>query len=143
MMASAQPAMVAVRAPMRRLLTLGLIAFAVAMPVVAVIGYLIDGSAGVWGALLGLALPLAFFSITAIVALLTVRLRPEVLGAAVLGSWLLKIIVLIGVLVPLSNADFYNRMVFFVVLLLGTFGYLALEAVIVLRTRVPYVEPIA
>lgn len=137
-----QPPMQAVRAPMSRLLRTGLVGFAVALPVVALVGFLVDGGPGVWGAVLGLALPLAFFSITAVVALVTVRLRPEYLGAAVLGSWLLKIIVLIAVLVPLSHADFYNRVVFFVVLLLGTFGYLALEAVIVLRTKVPYVEPL-
>lgn len=140
-MSEPTPTLPALREPMRRALRIGALAFLAAVPVVAVIGYFVDGMAGVWGALLGLALPLAFLSITSIVALATVRLRPDLLGAAVLGSWLLKIIVLIAVLVPLSNAHFYNRMVFFIVLLIGTFGYLALEAVIVVRTRVPYVDP--
>ena len=126
---------------MRRILVLGAVGFALALPVVAGIGYVIDGAAGCWGALLGLAVPVAFFSITAVVALVTARTRPELLGFAVLGSWLAKVLLLIGVLAWLSRSDFYNRAVFFVVLLLGTFAYLIAEAFIVLRSRQPYVEP--
>ncbi len=131
----------ALREPMRRVLRSGLLGFVLALPVATLIGFLVDGAAGAWGALLGLALPFAFFSVTAATALLTARIRPEVLGAAVLGSWLLKLILLIAVLVPLSNAWFYNRVVFFVSLLVGTVGFLVAEAAIVLRTKVPYVEP--
>lgn len=136
-----QPELRALREPMRKVLRLGGLGFLVALPVATLVGFLLDGSAGAWGALLGLLIPFAFFSVTAAVALLTVRTRPEILGAAVLGSWLLKIIILIAALVPLSQADFYNRAIFFVALLLGTVGFLTAEAMIVLRTKVPYVEP--
>lgn len=132
----------AVRIPMARVLGIGGIAFAIALPVAAALGWLLAGGPGLWGAVIGMAIPVAFFSITAAVALWTARVRVELLGVAVLGSWLLKLVVLIGVLVVLRDADFYSRPALFAALLVGTAGYLVLEAIVVTRTRVPYVEPV-
>lgn len=142
-MTTQPPALPALREPMRRVLRLGTGGFLAALPLATLIGFVIDGASGAWGALLGMAIPVAFFSVTAAIALWTMRVRPEWLGAAVLGSWLIKVIVLIAVLAWLSNATFYNRAIFFVMLLVGTVGYLVVEAAIVLRTRVPYIDPSA
>ena len=131
----------ALRIPMGRVLAIGGAAFAVAFPVAALAGWALAGSPGAWGAVIGLAIPFAFFSVTAAVALWTARVRVELLGVAVLGSWILKLVLLIGALAALRDADFYSRPALFAALLLGTAGYLVLEAVIVTRTRVPYVEP--
>ena len=57
-----------------------------------------------------------------------------------MGSWLVKIVVLIAMLAVLDGADFYSRGVFFGTLLITTFGYLGMEAWIVARTRVLYLE---
>ena len=130
-----------VRITMGAVLRWGSLGALVALLLAGGIGWLVDGAAGLWGGLLGIAIPVSFFSITVIVALLTLRVRPEVFGAAILGSWVLKLIVLIIVLALLSGADFYTRTVFFIAFVVGTVGYLLMEAVIVLRTRVPYVEP--
>jgi hypothetical protein len=113
----------------------------VALVVAGAIGFLVAGSSGLWGAVLGIAIPVAFYSITVIVAVVTVRVRPEVFGAAILGSWVVKIAVLIAVLALLRDAEFYSRGAFFVAFVVGTVGYLIAEAVIVVRTRVPYLEP--
>lgn len=113
----------------------------VALVLAGGIGWLIDGMPGLWGGVLGIAIPVGFFSVTVIVALLTLRVRPEVFGAAILGSWIIKLIALIGVLALLSGSDFYNRVIFFIAFVIGTIGYLVSEAVIVMRTRVPYIEP--
>lgn len=113
----------------------------VALLLAGAVGWLIDSSAGLWGGVLGIAIPVGFFSVTVVVALLTLRVRPEVFGAAILGSWVLKLILLIAVLAVLADADFYNRAIFFGAFLVGTIGYLVAEALIVTRTRVPYVEP--
>jgi hypothetical protein len=112
-----------------------------ALVLAAGLGWLVDGSSGMWGGILGIAIPVGFFSITVIVALLTLRVRPEIFGAAILGSWILKLIALIAVLALLSNADFYNKSIFFIAFLVGTIGYLVGEAAIVMKTRVPYIEP--
>ena len=130
-----------VRVPMAAVLRWGSLGSLIAMVVAVVVGFLIAGMPGLWGALLGIAIPVTFFSITVIVALVTVRVRPEVFGAAILGSWLIKIVVLIAVLAVLSRADFYDRGIFFAAFVVGTVGYLVTEAIIVVRTRVPYIEP--
>lgn len=127
--------------PMRRVALAGYLGALAVLPVAAALGWLVDGGAGVWGAVLGLAVPVGFLSVTVLVALGTARMAPTALGAAVLGSWLIKICLLIAVLAVLGGADFYSRGVFFATFLVGVAGYLAVEAVIVVRTRVPYVEP--
>lgn len=128
--------------PMRRMLTIGAVCGLIALPVAALLGYLVAGVPGAWGALIGMAIPICFFAITAVTALVTAHLGPTTLGIAVLGGWLLKIVLLLGVLLVLRGTDFYDRMTLFVALLLGTAGSLLLEALVVARTRVPYVEPI-
>lgn len=130
-----------VRIPMTAVLRWGSIGSLVVMVLAAGLGWAIAGSAGLWGAVLGIAIPVVFYSITVVVALVTLRVRPEVFGAAILGSWIVKIAVLIGVLAALSNADFYSRGAFFIAFVIGTVGYLVAEAAIVVKTRVPYLEP--
>jgi len=127
--------------PMRRVLRVWLIAVIVGLPAVVLIGYLVAGAAGAWGAAIGMGLAVGFLSITVGVALGTARLGPNALGASVLGSWLVKMVLLIVVLALLRDADFYSRPVLFVALLVGTLGTLLLEAFVVVRTKVPYVEP--
>jgi hypothetical protein len=130
-----------VRIPMAAVLRWGTLGSVVALAIAAALGYLLAGSEGLWGAVLGIAIPVVFYSITVVVAVVTVRVRPEVFGAAILGSWVVKIAVLIGVLALLSGATFYSRGAFFIAFVVGTVGYLVAEAVIVVRTRVPYLEP--
>lgn len=132
---------VALVAPMRRVLRTGMLAALIALPVSALVGWLLGGSPGAWGALLGMAIAAGFFGITVAVALATARMDPTKLGMWVLGSWLLKMVLLIVVLVVLRGATFYSRPALFVALLVGTAGSLLLEARVVTSTRVPYVEP--
>ena len=126
--------------PMRRVLRAGLIVSLVALPIAVVLGYVVAGAAGAWGAAIGMGIAVGFFAITVGVALGTAAMGPTTLGAAVLGSWLVKMILLIVILVLLRDADFYSRPVLFIALLLGTIGALVLEALVVSRTQVPYTE---
>jgi hypothetical protein len=126
--------------PMRRVLRIGLIASLVALPVAVLIGYLVAGAAGAWGAAIGMGIAVGFFTITVGVALGTAGMDATALGASVLGSWLIKMILLLVVLALLRDADFYSRPVLFISLLVGTIGTLVLEALVVTRTQVPYTE---
>ncbi len=128
-------------APMRRVVRLGAIAALVALPASALLGYLVDGSAGAWGALIGMGIAVGFFGVTVVVALLTAGMDATRLGVWVLGSWLVKLVLLIAVLALLRDQDFYSRPALFVSLLVGTVGSLLLEARVVSSTQVPYVEP--
>lgn len=130
-----------VRKPMTAVLRWGTAGSIVAMVLAGGIGWLVDGTEGFWGGVLGIVIPVSFFSITVIVALVTLRVNPQVFGAAILGSWVVKLALLIVVLALLSGADFYSRTVFFIAFVVGTIGYLLTEAIIVIKTRVPYLEP--
>jgi hypothetical protein len=125
---------------MRRVLRIGLIASLVALPIAVLIGYLVAGASGAWGAAIGMGIAIGFFTITVGIALVTAGMDATALGASVLGSWLVKMILLLVVLALLRDADFYSRRVLFVSLLVGTIGTLVLEALVVTRTRVPYTE---
>jgi Ca2+/Na+ antiporter len=118
----------------------GLVAWAFLTVALSAIGFLVSGESGVWGALLASVLAGSFFAVTGIVAALTANLDVQYLGFAVLGSWLLKIVVLLGALFWLRGQDFYDRPIFFITLLLETIVLLVLEAVLVTRAPVPYVE---
>ena len=124
----------------RSALRKGLLAWAILTVALSAIGYLVSGESGVWGALLASVLAGSFFAVTGIVAALTANLDVQYLGFAVLGSWLLKIVVLLGALFWLRGQDFYDRPIFFITLLLETVVLLVLEAVLVTRAPVPYVE---
>jgi hypothetical protein len=73
-----------VRIPMAAVLRWGTLGSVVALAIAAALGYLLAGSEGLWGAVLGIAIPVVFYSITVVVAVVTVRVRPEVFGAAIL-----------------------------------------------------------
>lgn len=124
----------------RSALRKGLLAWLVLTVALSAIGYFRSGESGLWGALLASILAGSFFAVTAAVAALTADLDVQYLGFAVLGSWLLKIVVLLGALFWLRGQDFYDRPIFFITLLLETVVLLVLEAVLVTRAPVPYVE---
>lgn len=105
------------------------------------IGFEFGGSSQMWGSGLGSLVAGGFFAITALVAIFTTSLGPQQLGIAVLGSWLLKIVLLIGVLAWLRNQEFFSKPYFLAVLLIQTFSLLILEATLLTRAKVVYVEP--
>lgn len=124
--------------PMRRIVktTLALLFITLALGLVT---FMLDTSLG-YAILIGSSLSTLFFLVSAIVALRSAHLSAEKLAAVVLGSWLVKIIALIAVLVWLKDQDFYSRPALFLALLLTTSITLVADALITLKTRVPYVE---
>ena len=122
-------------------LTIGLVAWLGLTAVAVAIGAGIAGKPGVWAAVIGSGIAGMFFLLTAAVALGTSAMNPSYLGGAILGSWLLKIVVLMGVLAWLRTEDFYHRGMLFGTLVITTFGMLILESVLVTRAKVPYVQP--
>jgi hypothetical protein len=127
--------------PMRRVLWVWLVAVLVGLPAAVIIGYLVAGGPGAWGAGIGMGLAVGFLAVTVGVALVTAGFGANALGASVLGSWVVKMVLLMVVLGLLRDADFYSRPVLFIAVLIGTVGTLLLESFVVMRTRVPYVEP--
>jgi len=107
------------------------------------IGWLVAGSAGVWGALIGVGLALVFSGTTIVAMLRTAHSNAQVMAAVVMGTWLAKVIVVIVVLAILRDQDFYSRQVLAVVLLVGVLGSAYLDYRAVTRARIPYGDPSA
>lgn len=93
-----------------------------------------------YGIIIGSSVSLGFFLVTALVALQTATSAPERLAVVVLSSWLLKMVVLIALLAWLQNQDFYDRLALFLTLTLTTVLTLIADALISVKTKVPYVE---
>jgi hypothetical protein len=107
------------------------------------IGYLVDGLAGVWGALIGVGLALVFSGTTVVSMIRTADASPQKMAAVVMGAWLGKVIVVIVALALLRDLTFYSKPVLAVVLAVGVLGSAYLDYRAVSRGRVPYVEPSA
>lgn len=56
------------------------------------------------------------------------------------ASLLVKLLLLVIVLAQLRGAEFYAAGAFFVAFVVGVAGWLLTEAVVVVKTRVPYVD---
>lgn len=137
------PAQGPVEAVFRRALRDVLI-FLAALTVVGVgVGLAVSGLAGLWGALLGAGVAVFFSGTTVWVVLRTLHSTPATTAAVVMGSWLVKMIVLIAVLALLRGMDFYDRWVFGAVMLIGVIGSALLDYRAVSTGRIPYMDPAA
>ncbi|MDO5671141.1 MAG: hypothetical protein Q4G50_14215 [Corynebacterium sp.] len=128
------------RRPLLRAVRFGTIALAA----ITVISLLAWGWArdlpGIWGVLIGAAIGGGFVLLTAFSVLFTSSTNPATTGAVVLGSWLLKIVVLIIVLAIIRDMQFYDRMALLVTLVLALVIVLATEVWGVITARVTYIN---
>ena len=137
----ANDSVVAERAVLRTAGRDGLILVAGLAVLGSVVGYLIGGMPGVWGALVGAALAGLFCGATVVSMMLTVGKGAAATGAVVMGGWLVKMVILIAVLAVLSRQDFYDRWVLMVVVMIGAVGSAVLDYRAVKDGRIPYVQP--
>jgi len=131
----------ATEAVFRRALRDVVILLAVLLVLGVVVGALVAGWPGVWGALLGWALAVVFSTTTIVAMLRTVRSSPAGMAAVVMGTWVAKLLVVIIVLAVLRPLDFYSKPVFGAVLAIAVIGSAILDYRAVTTGRVPYVEP--
>lgn len=104
------------------------------------VGYLVAGTPGVWGALMGAGIAALFMLGTVVTMMLTADKPLPVATAAGVGGWMAKMVILFVVLLLVRGRDFYSPGVFFVVLVLAILGSLGIEMAAVLRARVPTVD---
>lgn len=95
---------------------------------------------GIWGVLVGAAISGGFMLATVVSVLATAKSSPSVVGAVVLGSWLLKLVVVIIVLYYLRGMSFYDSTALFVTMMLTMVAVLASEVYGIITTNVTYVS---
>ena len=98
-----------------------------------------QGLPGIWGVLIGAAIAGGFLLVT-VASVLTASTTPTTTGAVVLGTWLMKVIVVLMVLVLIRDLTFYSHVAFFVTLLVALIVVLATEAYGVITSRVTYLS---
>lgn len=127
------------QAPLKRALKLGgwaLIALTVVS--LAIWGGLRD-LPGIWGVLLGSAIGGGFVLLTVVSVLLTSNTTPATTMTVVLGSWLVKLLVLMGLLAWLRTMTFYDTTAFAVTVIAALVVVLATEVWGIMTTRTLYV----
>ena len=124
-----------------RLLMRSAVPTAIAGAVALVIGALVAGGRGALGAILGVAVVVVFFTISMVVVGWVSRAKPAALMPTALGTFLAKILLLLGLIAVLHGTTVFNTKVF---------GFTAIACVLVwsagqvatLARKMPYVEPV-
>lgn len=103
------------------------------------IGGFAFGMPGLWAALIAAVLGI-FFTATTVLGLYYAAGRgQEALMIVLLGGWLVKIIILGGVMFWLKNQTFYHKGTFVATIVTLVIAALVVEMVIVATARIPYV----
>lgn len=122
------------RRPLLRAARLGAIGIAVLTVVSLMVWGGLRDIEGIWGVLIGAAIGGGFVLATVGVVLLTSNTTPQNTLIAVLGSWILKLIVVMGVILVLKGMDFYDHTALGVTVILALVVGVATETFGVLRT---------
>lgn len=108
----------------------------------SIVGYIVAGGQGVVSAIIGAGLAAVFLSITAASILVASRFDILAFFGIVMGAWLLKFVLFIILAVALRDQPFLDPVVMFVTLVVGVIGTLAVDVLVVARSRMPYVSDI-
>jgi hypothetical protein len=103
------------------------------------IGFLVAATAGLLSALIGAAMALVFVSMTALSVWLGGKLSLGGFFGVVLGGWIAKLLMFIGLVLLLKGATFIVGPILFVCIVVSVIGSLALDAIVVFKTRIPTV----
>ena len=127
------------RLPLKRAVQLGVKALLVIMLVSLAIWGGLKGLPGIWGVLIGAALGGGFVLCTALSVLFTAKSTPSTTIAVVLGGWLLKLVLLLGVLAVIREMDFYDTLALFLSIVAALFVTLGTEVWGIVTSKVTYV----
>jgi ATP synthase protein I len=106
-----------------------------------VLGAVLGGSKGLLGAVIGVGLVIAFFGISALVVSRAARVSPQAMMAAAVGTFLVKILVLIILLGTFQNSTAFNGKWFGLTVIVCVIAYSAAQMVSSIRLKMLYVEP--
>ncbi|MCY7412447.1 MAG: hypothetical protein LH471_05335 [Salinibacterium sp.] len=132
---------------LRRSLIYGAASSFVIAVVGSVIGALVAGLPGLVSALIGSAVGFLFVGVTALSVLLAARLTRDdpaspIFFAVIMGSWLLKFVGFLALVFVLRDLETLDPIVLFFSLVAAAVGTVAADVIAVLRSRVPYTDPL-
>lgn len=124
----------------RKVLKFGSLLIAAIAVLGSAIGYFAVGLPGLYGALVGAGIALIFVSLTALSVSVGARLGLGGFYAIVLGGWLLKVILFIGVIAILKHQTWFDGVVLYACLVASVLGSLAVDGIVVTKAKIPVVS---
>jgi ATP synthase protein I len=109
--------------------------------VAVVICVLLDGARGAYGALIGVAVVAVFFGISILVVGRAARISPMAMMVAALGSFVVKIVAFMIVLIAIGRSTAFNGRMLGFTALACILAWSAAQVGTAMRLQVPYVEP--
>lgn len=128
-------------APLKNGLRFGLLGLLALTLIGLVIWWPLDGLPGVWGVLIGAGVGGSFILLTVVSIMATTKMSPSITMATVMGSWFIKMVVVLVVMAVLANMDFYSKGALVSMLIGAIVAVLGSEVWGVMSTNAPYVEP--
>ena len=128
-------------APLRAGLKYGLRGLGVLLVVGLLVWWPWKGTPGLWGVLVGAAIGGGFILITVIAILLTAKASPSVVMGALMGSYVVKVAVVLVVMALIKEMTFYDKGALVSMLIGAIVAVLGSELWGVMTTRQLYVDP--
>ncbi len=125
----------------RRALRATVIVIAVLAVIAVPVGLWVAGGGGVLAAESGVAIAALSGLTTQAAMLVGHRQPPHMLAVYMLGSWLVKMLLIVAGLVVLGNIDGFHRGLLAGFALAGVFATLAIDMWAIRASRIPYVNP--
>lgn len=126
---------------LRKALYVGIAGWLALSVLSVLVWFLVDGTPGIWGALVGAAIGGFFVLTTAITTLATAKSPATTMGAVLMGTWLLKLLIVLGVVFVIRDFEFYSRPALVVTMVLSLIVVLSLETWTIVKAKAPVVEP--
>jgi ATP synthase protein I len=101
----------------------------------------LGGAKGFYGALIGVAIVTAFFGISVLVVGRAARISPQVMMAAAMISYVVKIIGFAIVVILLGKSTAFNGRMLGFTAIICILAWTAAEVVTAIKLRLPYVDP--
>ena len=120
----------------------GLLASLAFVPLAALVGLLAAGQRGALGAALGCLVPVLVLLLTWTAADLGAQRSPTAFAGLLMGSYLVKLVVVGLLLAVLRDVEGANRTALGISAVVGLLLALVVEAKVITGTRAPYVEPV-
>ena len=100
----------------------------------------LGGAKGLYGALIGVAIVTAFFGISVLVVGRAARISPQVMMAAAMISYVVKIIGFAIVVILLGKSTAFNGRMLGFTAIICILAWTAAEVVTAIKLRLPYVD---
>jgi ATP synthase protein I len=109
--------------------------------IMIVLSAILGGTKGLVGALIGVALVVAFFGISAIAMTRAARHSPQVVMVTAISTYLVKILALLFLVVRFSGTTAFNGKLFGFTVVVCVVSWTTAQALVSARLKIPYVEP--